>query len=173
MRRTTPYAVAVVATIVAILAVMGVPGLSFGQGTVIQGGSPSDVYALREPTQEGCVPNRVNTDGVSVMPLEIALAEPSHVLVSFSFVVEGLDSHEVVQVNPQLDGSGDGFKWDFRGKSHEGVPGSLSSVFPDQAVGTHYVDIYAAVAGPHGYQGRLDASLGSCVLTVFVIPTAA
>jgi hypothetical protein len=173
MRRTIPYAVAVVATLVAVLAVMGVPGLSFGQGTVIHGGSPSDVYMLREPTQEGCVPDRVTIDGVSIMPLQIDLAEPSHVLVSFSFDVAGLDSNEKVVVGPRLDGSSDDFEWLFYGSSRESAPGSVTSVFPDQEVGTHYVDIYAELQSLHGYQGRLDAGLGTCVLTVFVIPAAA
>jgi hypothetical protein len=172
MRRTIPYAVAVVATVVAILAVMGVPGLSLGQGTVIQGGSPSGVYALQEPTQEGCVPGRVTIDGVSIMPLQVELTGPSHVLVSFSFEVVALDSHEKMVLTPRLDGSGDDFAWAFFGSSHEAAPGSVTLVFPDQATGTHDVDIYAEVQSPRGYQGRLDASLGSCVLTVTVIPVA-
>ena len=170
MRRTIPYAVAVVATVVAVLAVMGVPGLSFGQGTVIHGGSPSDVYALREPEQEGCAPGRVTVDGVSILPLQIELTAPSHVLVSFSFDVAALASHEKVSLSPRLDGSSDDFQWLFFGNSREGAPGSVTSVFPDQEVGTHYVDIYAEVQGPHGYPGRLDASLETCTLTVFVIP---
>lgn len=135
-----------VATLAAVL--LGVMvGVGIGQDTVIHGGSPSDVYILREPTQEGCVPDRVNTDGVSVMPLQFTLTAPSHVLVSFSFEVAGIDPRDQVQVNPQLDGSGDDFAWLFVGNSRETVPGSVTSVFPDQETGMHTVDIYAAVAG--------------------------
>ena len=170
MRRTFMLGT-LVATILVLLGMM--VGVGIGQNTAIHGGSPSDVYMLREPTQEGCVPDRVNTDGVSVMPLQFTLAAPSHVLVSFSFEVAGIDPREQVQVNPQLDGSGDDFSWLFVGNSRETVPGSVTSVFPDQGTGTHTVDIYAAVAGRRGQvDPALDASLGSCVLSVFVMPAA-
>jgi len=174
MRRTIPYAVAVVATIVAVLAMMGVPGLSFGQDTVIHGSSPSDVYTLEERAPEDCAPIGVTADGVSIMPLQVELEAPSHILAYFSFDLSGLDPWEQAQVNPELGGDpvGEGSYWRFTGNA-KGRPQSATvmKVFPDQDAGTHTVNVYAAVADQFGgVHGQLAANLESCVLTVFVMP---
>ena len=93
-------AVAVIAVIVAVLAVMGFPGLSFGQTTSIHGGSPSDVFMLREGRPpEVCTPDGVPFDSVKIMPLQVDVEVPSHLLVYFS-----LTSREVVDFRGGLPG---------------------------------------------------------------------
>jgi hypothetical protein len=169
-------AVAVIAAIVAVLAVMGFPGLSFGQTASIHGGSPSDVFMLREGRPpDVCTPDGVPADSVKVMPLQVQVEAPSHLLVYFSFEWEGLSGHEGGQVSPELDGTGDGFLWRFPGDETRGLMGeTVMSSFPDVDPGTHTVDVFAAVeAIPFGGdRGPLFANLQSCVLTVFVIPVA-
>jgi hypothetical protein len=169
----TSTAVAVVAAVVAVLAVMGLPGLSFGQNTAIHGGSPSDVFMLRE--DEGCAPDGVPADSVKIMPLPLELEEPSHLLVYFSFEWSSLDTREQGQVNPELDGTGDGFEWRFTGNGTAGtISGTVMSLFPNVDAGTHTVDVFAAVglAEGGGERGRLFANLSNCVLTVMVLPAA-
>lgn len=167
-------AVAVVASIVAVLAVM-FPGLGFGQANGIHGGAPTDVFMKRVEDEQACAPIGVNADGVSVMPLQVGVEAPSHLLVYYSFELGGLDTHELAQVNPQLDGAG-GADFDpvFAGNMDGRVPGTVMHFFPDVGSGLHTVDIFASVfeVGPKD-QGRLLASMGDCVLTVFVIPVAA
>jgi hypothetical protein len=166
-------AVAVVATIVAVLAVM-FPGLGFGQAHGIHGGSPTDVFMQRAEDEQVCAPIGVNADGVTIMPLQVEVNGPSHVLVYFSFELGGLDTNERAQVNPNLDGGG-GADFDpvFSGNSDGRVPGTVMHVFPDVDPGTHTVDIFSSIfqVGPRD-QGQLLASMGDCVLTVFVIPVA-
>jgi len=72
-------AVAVVAAIVAVIAVMAFPGLSFGQTTSVQGGSPSAVYMQKNPGS--C--STVVPSGVNAMEQEITLDAQSHVLIYF------------------------------------------------------------------------------------------
>jgi hypothetical protein len=166
-------AVAVVAAIVAVLAVM-FPGLGFGQANGIHGGSPTDVFMQRAEDEQVCAPIGVNDDGVGIMPLQVDLEARSHLLVYFSFELGGLDSNERAQVNPNLDGAG-GADFDpvFSGNSDGRVPSTVMHVFPDVDPGTHTVDIFSSIfqVGPRD-QGRLLASMGDCVLAVFVIPVA-
>jgi hypothetical protein len=108
------------------------------------------------------------------MPLQVDLEARSHLLVYFSFELGGLDSNERAQVNPNLDGAG-GADFDpvFSGNSDGRVPSTVMHVFPDVDPGTHTVDIFSSIfqVGPRD-QGRLLASMGDCVLAVFVIPVA-
>ena len=168
--------VAVIAAVVVVLAVMGFPGLSLGQTTSIHGGSPSDVFMLREGRPpEVCTPDGVPFDSVKIMPLQVEVDVPSHLLVYFSFEWADLDAHEGGQVHPELDGTGDGFMWRFPGNAHMALMGeTVMSSFPDVDPGTHTVDIFASVSAiPRGTDhGPLFANLQSCVLTVFVIPVA-
>jgi hypothetical protein len=167
-------AVAAVAVIIAVLAVTGFPGISFGQTTGFQGGSPSDVFMLREETPEGCAPIGVNADSVTIMPLQIEVGAASHVLAYFSFEWSTLAIREQGQVNPELDGTGDAFEWRFTGNPGGRVSGTVMSSFPNVDPGTHTIDVFAAVAAiPGGTdQGPLFANLENCVLSVFVIPSA-
>ena len=97
-------AVAVVAAIVAVLAVM-FPGLGFGQTNFIHGGMPTDVYTLMS---EKTVPHRCECGRRRlVMPLQVEVEVPSHLLVYYSFELGGLDANERAQVNPNLDGGGE------------------------------------------------------------------
>jgi len=165
--------VPVVAAIAAVLAVMVFPGLSFSQTTGIHGGSPSDVYTLMEDHPD-CAPIGVNVDGVGVMPLQVNVDAQSHLVVYFSFELADLDAYETVQVNPQLDGGGAaGFDPNFGGGTFGDVTSAtVMSSFPDVEVGTHTVDVYAAVARRGDVHGALSAGLADCVLTVLVIPVA-
>jgi hypothetical protein len=128
----------------------------------------------RAEDEQVCAPIGVNVDGVGIMPLQVDLEARSHLLVYFSFELGGLDSNERAQVNPNLDGAG-GADFDpvFAGNTDGRVPGTVMHFFPDADPGTHTVDIFASVfqVGPRD-QGRLLASMGDCVLTVFVIPVA-
>lgn len=165
-------AVAVVAAIVAVLAVM-FPGLGFGQANGIHGGSPTDVFMQRAEDEQVCAPIGVNVDGVGIMPLQVEVEVPSHLLVYFSFELGGLDTNERAQVGPQLDGNGEDFDPVFAGNTDGRVPATVMHSFPDVGPGTHIVDVFASVfqVGPED-QGRLLASMGDCVFTVFVIPAA-
>jgi len=173
-------AVAVVAVLVAVLAVMVFPGLSFGQTNGIHGGSPSDVFMRSERFPETCDPDGVPVDGVRIMPLQVEVEVPSHLLAYFSFDWSGLESHESGQVNPVLGGAElDAFPSRYTGNATGAHMGeTVMSSFPNVGPGTHTVDVSASVAaiGPPfpggGVRGRLFATLESCVLTVIVIPVA-
>jgi len=168
-------AVAVVAAIVAVLAVMGFPGLSFGQTTFSHGGSPSDVFMRVERFPQTCDPDGVPADSVTIMPLQVEVEVRSHLLVYFSFEWSMLGSHEVGQVNPELDGAGaDSLSRSTGNPTGGHIGGTLMSSFPNVDPGTHTVDVFAAVGSVPGggAHGRLFANLESCVLTVFVIPVA-
>lgn len=166
-------AIAVVAAIVAVLAVM-FPSLGFGQSTLSRGGSPSDVFMRSERFPETCAPIGVNVDSVKVMPLQVEVEVPSHLLAYFSFELSMLDSYETAQVNPELDGEEAVFLWRFTGNVGGRVSGTVMSSFPNVGPGTHTVDVFAAVGPIAGRapDGRLFANMESCVLTVFVIPVA-
>lgn len=173
----TSTAVAIVAVIVAVLAVM-FPGLGFGQTSTSHGGTPSDVFMRSERFPDTCAPIGVNTDGVTVMPLQIEVPVRSHLVAFFSFEFVGLETHESAEVDPIVSGeetqTGSRFTGNQTG-SHMGE--MVMSSFPDVDPGTHTVEVYAAVAGnvplPGGsVNGSLFATLENCSLTVIVTPVA-
>ena len=171
----TSMAIAAMAVIVAVVAVMGLPGLSIGQTTGIHGGSPTDVFMRSERFPETCAPIGVNVDSVKIMPLQVEVEVPSHLLVYFSFEWSMLESHEVGQVNPELDGAEAAFIWRFTGNSTgTHIGGTVMSSFPNVDPGAHTVDVFAAVSSVPfgGMRGRLFANMENCVLTVMVLPAA-
>jgi hypothetical protein len=155
------------------------PGLGLGQTNGFpHGGTPSDVFMRSERFPDTCAPIGVNTDGVTVMPLQVDVPVPSHLLAFFSFEFVGLDTHESAQVGPIVAGEEALTFSRFTGNqtgSHEG--NMVMSSFPNVDPGTHTVEVSAAVAGnvplPGGsVHGSLFATLENCSLTVIVTPVA-
>jgi hypothetical protein len=167
----TPTAVAVAATIVAVLAVM-LPGLGFGQVPGIQGGSPTVVYMNKN--QQFCA--TVDSFGGAVIRQDVTLEADSHLMVLYTFewggLNERLEGHaDIALLAPDgtvVDGSNE---WSFPG----GKTGRLSSTvhWSFENVPTGSYEVYGAArvdAAPGGTPHVLKADLSKCALTVFVIP---
>jgi hypothetical protein len=165
MRKTILFVV------VAVLAVMVLPGLGIGQPTSSHGGTPSDVFMSTDPAC--ATPGMRQREALST---PVAVSEESHVIVSFSAEwaldpgVEGLLTFDLGNADT---GWFTDFEW--------GVPGSrmhttqsVTWTFADVPAGDYNAIAYARVdpmpLGPGG--GRASAVLDSCALTVFVIPAA-
>jgi hypothetical protein len=160
-----------VGAIVAVLAVMAFPDLSFGQTASIRGGSPSAVYMQKNPGF--C--STVVPDGVNVMEQEVILDASSHVLVSFTFEWSGLDTREEGLLNFSVDGQGDNFDWGFLGNTQtKHTSGTVTWPFADVPAGQRTVIVGAWVDPIPGGElpgaGEPSAGLENCALTVFVIP---
>lgn len=163
MRRTIPYAVAVVATIVVVLGVM--VGVGIGQPTSSHGGTPSEVFMQ---TDTGVCSDYG-------MAQEVTLAETSHLLVYFTGEWRGLGVNEAGYLWFRLDGTDTNFDWYFPGQNRpETTIGTVMWTFQDVAAGTHTVSVHSEVrvvnATPGGSRGEASADLQSCALTVMAIP---
>ena len=161
MRRTIPYAVAVVATIVVVLAVM--VGVGIGQPTSSHGGSPSEVFMQTD--QFLCS----DTDWGG-MSQELTLAETSHLLVYFTATWFGLGSKERGYLWFNLDGTDTDADWEVPGDKSRRTTGTMMWTFEDVAAGSHTVYAKSGARRLHEGPGSGSADLHSCALTVMVIP---
>jgi hypothetical protein len=183
MRRLRAFrastSVALVATIVAILAVM-FPGLGIGETTTSHGVMPSDVFGSTET--EICAD--VDTFGrAPIMPTEVSVSETSNLLVYFTSEWSGLNTDTELLVTFRVnDGAGEvastGFEWGLSnsGQGHEsgtfmwtfdGIDPGVYSVFADARTDP--------VPGPRGggnTNNNPSAVMENCAMTVFVVPTA-
>jgi len=159
-----------VAATVAVLALIGFPGLSFGQTTGIHGGSPSDVFMQTNP--DVCVV--VGLEPETALEQQLTLARPSH-LVYFSYGWGSLDTNEEGKLGITLDGQGPTFN--FPGNLAGRQAGTLMFSFANVGAGPHTVDVSARVDpipsdGQPPVAPKTAAGVGPCALTVFVIPVA-
>jgi hypothetical protein len=174
MRRTIRVPVVAVLTIVAVLGVM--VGIGIGQTANSHGGTPTDVYMQTyEVRDEPCA--AAGPDGVTVMPQQFSVEEPSHVLALFRFDWVGLTADEVGVSHLELDGTANvEDSWTIAPigprlwVAHE----TLMWTFPNVAPGmTHTVSVYAGVYAPpppSKAHGDLYAAMENCAMTVFVMP---
>ena len=176
MRRTDPFAWAVLALVAAVL-VLVIPGLVVGAPTTSHGGTPSDVFSTTEPA----ICAEVNVDGVSAMPTAVTVDTTSHLLVSFSAERSGIEGNNELLVEIDILNTSGGpvestpFEWGFSRtfKTHES--GTVEWTFDDVAAGTYTVQVGArtdpAPPGPGG-SGDPTSVLENCALTVLVNPIA-
>jgi hypothetical protein len=163
-------AVAVVATIVALLTVMS-PGLGFGQEeTFFSHGGPPDEYTQTHP---GDVCVHVDSSGTQqVMAQEFTIEAPSNVTAYFSSRVGLVQPREVVFLSFRLDGF-EQPEWPFTttGSSTAKYFGGQGSAmimwtFDHVAPGAYSLETFARVTG-----GQVpSADVNQCALTVFVSP---
>jgi len=180
MRRPSVHkastAVAVVATIVAVVAVM-FPSLGLGQTTGVKGGSPSAVYMNKNP--DFCT--TVDNAGGSVIHQEVTVDAEAHLLAYFTFEwgslkerLEGLVDIALLASDETVVGDSD--EWGFPGDRIPRTSGTVMWSFEDVPPGTYTVHGAARVdATPAGGLpvSELSADLEECALTVFVVPVAA
>ena len=167
MRRTILFIV------VAVIAVMVLPGLGIGQPVAGHGGTPSDVFMQTVGGADTCM--TTNEDGRNGMPQELELADTSHVLAYFTFQWRGIDRGEYGQLQLELDGPSQTYADSYRYVSRAIQPSeTVMWSFPGVTAGSHTVSVYAAVDqfGP-GPNPRLHAVIENCALTVLVMPVAA
>ena len=174
--------IAVMAAVVSVLAVLALPGVGIGVTTTSHGLSPTDVFTSTEP--EACAD--VDTFGEApILPTQVSVSSTSNLVVYFTsewsgfsastelllgFRVSDDSGNEVdntpfewgVSLDyPRLHDSGT-FMWTF-----DGVEPGVYSVFVDARTDP--------VPGPPGggnTNNNPTAGLGTCALTVFVVPVA-
>ncbi len=182
MRRTHPFAAAVLGAVVALIAVVALPGLGIGETTTSHGLTPSDVYTSTEP--EGC--GDVDTFGVPpILPTEVSVSSASNLVVYFTSEWSGFSADTELLINFRVnDDAGNevdstGFEWgvslDYP-RLHDS--GTFMWTFDDVQPGVYEVFVDARtdpVPGPPGGGNTNNnpiAGMGNCALTVFVIPAA-
>ena len=102
MRRTNPFAAAVLGAVVALIAVIALPGLGIGETTTSHGLTPSDVYSTNGPPG-GEICGVVDTFGVApVLPTRVTVAVPSNLLVYFTSEWSGLEASTELLLNFQV-----------------------------------------------------------------------
>jgi hypothetical protein len=185
MRRLTASrastAVAIVATIVAVLAVM-FPGLGIGETTTSHGLTPTDVFSGTET--ETCAV--VDTFGIApIMPTEVSVSETSNLLVYFTSEWSGMSTDTELLLTFRVnDGAGEvantGFEWGLTNngslRAHQsgtlmwtfdGIEPGVYSVFADART-----DPVPGRAGGGNTNNNPSAVLENCAMTVFVVPAA-
>ena len=181
MRRTNPVHAALIGAVVAVLAVVALPGLGIGAPTTSHGLTPSDVYTTTEP--EGC--GDVDTFGVPpVLPTRVTVTEPANLLVYFTAEWAGLQASTELLLQFRINDDqgnfvvGTPFEWGVSNDPRLHDSGTLMWSFDDVEPGAYDVFVDARtdpVPGPAGggnTNNNPTASLGNCALTVFVNPIA-
>jgi hypothetical protein len=181
MRRIHPAAAAVLGAVVALIAVIALPGLGIGETSTSHGVTPSDVYTTTEP--DGCAD--VDTFGEApILPTQVSVSSTSNLLVSFTAEWVGLDADTELLINLRAnDDSGNevvntSFEWGVSNDPRLHDSGTLMWSFDGIEPGVYTVFVDARtdpVPGPPGggnTHNNPSAGMGNCALTVFVIPTA-
>jgi hypothetical protein len=176
-----PFAAAVLGAVVAMMAVVALPGLGVGETTTSHSVTPSDVYTTTEPQVCG----EVDTFGVPpVLPTRVTVAVPSNLLVYFTSEWSGLEANTELLINFQVhDDAGNSvastpFEWGVGSDPRIHDSGTLMWSFDDVDPGAYDVFVDARtdpVPGPHGGGANTNNPTGvleNCALTVFVNSTA-
>jgi hypothetical protein len=178
-------AVAIVATIVAVLAVM-FPGLGIGATTTSHGLTPTDVYTTVEPEPEGSCAV-VDTFGTPpVLPTQVTVSATSNLVVYFTSEWSGLSSDTELLIQFRINDEAGNFltntpfEWGVgnKGSLRTHDSGTFMWTFQGIEPGTYTVFVDARtdpVPGPPGggnTNNNPSAGMGNCALTVFVSPTA-
>ena len=183
MRRTHPLAVAVLGAVLALIAVVALPGLGIGETSTSHGVTPSDVYTTTGPPGgELCAV--VDTFGVPpVLPTRVTVGVPSNLLVYFTSEWSGLEADTELLINFRVnDDSGNEvvntpFEWGVGNDPRLHDSGTLMWSFDGIEPGAYDVFVDARtdpVPGPPGggnTNNNPTAALENCALTVFVIPS--
>jgi hypothetical protein len=179
MQRTHPFATAVLGAVIAMIALVALPGLGIGETTTSHGGTPSDVFTSSEP--EVCA--EVDTFGTApILPTEVSVAATSNLLVYFSSEWSGLEPDTELLLSFRVnDEAGDfvvgtPFEWGVSNDPRLHDSGTVMWSFDDVQPGVYDVLGDARtdpVPGPRGggnTNNNPSAVLENCALTVFVIP---
>jgi hypothetical protein len=180
MRRTSPFAAAVIGAVVALLALVALPGLGIGETTTSHGVTPSDVFTTTEP--EICA--EVDTFGTApILPTEVSVTATSNLLVYFSSEWSGLEADTELLISFRVNDSagnfvvGTPFEWGVSNDPRLHDSGTVMWSFNDVQPGFYDVAGDARtdpVPGPSGggkTNNNPTAVLENCALTVFVIPS--
>ena len=181
MQRTRPFAAAMLGAVVALIAVIALPGVGIGETATSHGVTPSDVFTSTET--ETCA--EVDTFGTApILPTEVSVAVTSNLLVYFSAEWAGLEADTELLLQFRVnDDAGNflmntPFEWGVSNDPRLHDSGTVMWSFDDVQPGVYEVLGDARtdpVPGPRGggnTNNNPSASLGNCALTVFVIPAA-
>lgn len=175
MRRQHPFAGALLGALVALVALLAVPGLGISEPSTSHSLTPSDVFTTTEP--EICA--ETNPNGALALPTQVDVAATSNLLVYFSAEWSGLEIISELLVSLGVkDESGPvastPFEWGLSTNPGTHESGTLMWSFDNVEPGTYTVVADTRVdrvAGSHG-GGTPSAVLENCALTVFVSPAA-
>jgi hypothetical protein len=84
MRRTHPLAAAVFGAVVALIALVALPGLGIGETTTSHGLTPSDVFTSTEPGSCNPSGEKIGSEPESVLPTAVHVGEESLVVAYFT-----------------------------------------------------------------------------------------
>jgi hypothetical protein len=179
MRRMNPFAAAVLGAVVALIALVALPGLGIGETTTSHGASPSDVFTNAETEVCAEVPFG---EGSGAMFTPVTFDQESHLLVYFTFEGSGFGPRTELLLGPELeDEAGDvvqgrPFEWGFVGNAAGAhTSGTVMWTFEDVPAGSYIIAMTHRVETvPSGLPGGNEPSavMENCVLTVFVNPVA-
>jgi hypothetical protein len=178
MRRTNPFVAAPLGGVVAILAVVALPGLGVGEPSTSHGLTPSDVFTTTEP--EICAV--VDTFGIDTngMLTQVTVSETSNLLVYLSSEWSGLEPGTELLISIAVNDDennfvvGTPFEWGVSNAPRIHDSGTVMWSFDGVQPGTYDVLFDARtdpVPGPRGGSNP-TAAMENCALTVFVNPTA-
>ena len=178
MRRTNPFVAAVLGAVIAVLALVALPGLGMGEPTASHGLTPSDVFTTTEP--EICA--FVDTSGIDTngMLTQVTVSETSNLFVYMSSEWSGLEPGTELLISFAVNDDennfvvGTPFEWGLSNTPRIHDSGTLMWSFDGVQPGTYDVLFDARtdpVPGPHGGSNPI-AALENCALTVFVNPVA-
>lgn len=165
MRRTIPWAVAVVTTTIAVLAVMTSVGVGVPRSS--KGGTPTAVFMTTD--SDVCHEGSIGRRHKSLLPTAVEVTETSHLLMYFTGVWSGIDAKTALLTdlwlaNADLTRQSGGFI-DSGGPTHHF--GTMMWTFRNVPAGSYNAEVAARVSPGDG-----RATMQSCALTVFVMPVA-
>jgi hypothetical protein len=174
MRRSNLLGAAALGAVVAVLALVAMPGVGVGTPTTSHGATPSDVFSTTEP--DICAV--VDVDGISTLPTSVTVDATSDLVASFSAERSGITGDNELLVTVDIFSNeafveGTPFEWGFGRtfKTHES--GTVQWTFDNVPTGTYIVQAGArmdpAPPGPGG-TGTPTSVMENCALTVFVTP---
>ena len=169
MRRTVLFVV------VAVIALVVLPGLGIGQPTTNHCGTPSDVYMSTSEVNSVCNSNEAQRRPVSLMPTAVTVGQQSHVLVYFTSTLSHYRLTPELLLTLQIEGtnfSETSDAWIEQGRPARGPHATVTVMwaFGDVAPGDYTVSATARMGGP--LNGGPGAYLQACALTAFVSPIA-
>jgi hypothetical protein len=165
MRRSNLLGAAALGAVVAVLALVAMPGVGVGTPTTSHGATPSDVFSTTEP--DICAV--VDVDGISTLPTAVTVDATSDLVASFSAERSGITGDNELLVTVDIF-SNEVFV-EGTPKTHES--GTVQWAFDNVPTGTYIVQAGArmdpAPPGPGG-TGTPTSVMENCALTVFVTP---
>jgi hypothetical protein len=171
--------------IVALIAVVALPGLGIGATTTSHGLTPTDVFATNGPGVNNepsvCNPDpdsKIGTQPVSLLPTAVHVGQDSLLVAYFTstWSAPGGAPDELVLTLHIVggDSSPDWIANTSTGSSERNAHGvgTVMWSFPNVPAGDYTVEATAHLGGAFGTTSQSGANLQACSLTVFVSPTA-